>query len=62
MDILTINTDRSAALAIVDGLCNKAAMIAPFTWEKLDNVRSYIRKSTIEEINRYFDEDTHGNS
>lgn len=54
MDILDIVAGRNAAVVLVNELTGKVAGKEPYAWDKLDNVRNYLRTSTVAEVNDYF--------
>ncbi len=58
MEIQDIIAGRNEALRLVEVECHKAATVTAFTWDKLDRVRSYLKKSTIEEANSHFAQET----
>ena len=58
MDILTIIAGRDFAYEVIDALCGKTADKNPYAYDKLCNVRRYLKTSTIAEANGYHKEES----
>ena len=58
MDILTIIAGRDFAYEVIDALCGKTADKSPYAYDKLCNVRRYLKTSTIAEVNGYHKEES----
>ena len=54
MDIVEIANARNEATRIVDLLAGQSANKEPFAWDKLDRIRTYLKKSTVQECDDYF--------